>query len=380
MYYQHFPGRRRPGLAARVSDAAAVTAKYEIPTMQASECVVCHKTIDPVAGCFRTTGVRKASTAAQGRLVHRHVRAGFEGEDLPDDERWRALQWLGERTAKDPRFATAMVEHVYYILTGRRPLLPPKELDDPLYPARRRAYRSSAARSKRSRPALPRELQPQGQCFKDWAVSDFYRADGLATAVNRSRAAGRTGRHRPRADARPSSSSGRCGGLRRAVGPAERPLAMLYGGIDSEEVTERATDPSGAMGAIQRMLANDVACKNTLRDFARRPAERRLFPGIEPDVMPGASAEADAAIRRAIVHLHEVGAGPIRRRIRPKSIARSAVRRHRGRRPPAKGLDKREIYSLPPRRSRRARRSALHDPRLARRGDVPAAPAEFLYE
>ena len=36
-------------------------------------------------------------------------------------------------------------------------------------------------------------------------------------------------------------------------------LAVLYGGIDSKEVTERATDPSGAMGAIQRTLADDVA-------------------------------------------------------------------------------------------------------------------------
>ena len=80
---------------------------------------------------------------------------------------------------------------------------------------------------------------------------------------------------------------------------------MLYGGIDSKEVTERATDPSGAMGAIQRILANDVACKHVARDFARPPTERRLFPGIEPDVVPGASAEGDEAIRKAIVHLHE---------------------------------------------------------------------------
>jgi hypothetical protein len=29
-----------------------------------------------------------------------------------------------------------------------------------------------------------------------------------------------------------------------------------------------------------------------------------LFPGIEPSVLPGSSAEADANIRRAIVHLH----------------------------------------------------------------------------
>ena len=35
-------------------------------------------------------------------------------------------------------------------------------------------------------------------------------------------------------------------------GKLEGPLEMLYGGIDSQEVTERATDPSGAMGAIQR--------------------------------------------------------------------------------------------------------------------------------
>ena len=28
--------------------------------------------------------------------------------------------------------------------------------------------------------------------------------------------------------------------------------AMLYGDIDSKEVTERATDPSGAMGVVQR--------------------------------------------------------------------------------------------------------------------------------
>ena len=86
-------------------------------------------------------------------------------------------------------------------------------------------------------------------------------------------------------------------------------LAILYGGIDSKEVTERATDPSGAMGAIQRILANEIACKHTLRDFMLKPAERRLFPGIEPNVLPGSSPQADAQIRRVIVHLHEVVLG-----------------------------------------------------------------------
>ena len=53
LYYQHFLGVDVLELAARVSDAAAVTAKYKVPTMEAAECVVCHKTLDPVAGLFQ---------------------------------------------------------------------------------------------------------------------------------------------------------------------------------------------------------------------------------------------------------------------------------------------------------------------------------------
>jgi len=80
---------------------------------------------------------------------------------------------------------------------------------------------------------------------------------------------------------------------------------MLYGGIDSKEVTERAADPSGAMGAIQRILANDVACKQTALDFTRQPNERLLFPFVEPGDLPGSSRETDANIRKTIVHLHD---------------------------------------------------------------------------
>ena len=165
MYYQHFLGVDVLELAARVSDAAAVTAKYEIPTMQASECVVCHKTLDPVAGLFQDYW-RFAEQGVYGQRKDGWFTdmfgAGFEGEDLPPAERWRALQWLGERTAKDPRFAVAMVEHVYYILTGRKVLLPPKDLDDPLYPAKRRAYQEQRRADRGDRRPLRQDrLQPQ---------------------------------------------------------------------------------------------------------------------------------------------------------------------------------------------------------------------------
>src|SRR5262245_19471979 len=91
--------------------------------MEASERIVCHKTIDPVAGLvqdywrFEEKGVygkRKGGWFAD------MFGPGFEGEDLPATDRWRSLQWLGEHTAKDPRFAVAMVEHVYYISPAAR--------------------------------------------------------------------------------------------------------------------------------------------------------------------------------------------------------------------------------------------------------------------
>ena len=59
------------------------------------------------------------------------------------------------------------------------------------------------------------------------------------------------------------------------------------------------------MGAIQRTLSNDVACKHVPRDFGRPAAQRKLFPRVEPDVMPGASSEGDRSIREAIAFLHE---------------------------------------------------------------------------
>ncbi len=79
---------------------------------------------------------------------------------------------------------------------------------------------------------------------------------------------------------------------------------ILYGGIDSITVTERNSDPSGAMGAIQRIMANDVACYHVAHDFRKPATERLLFANIEPEVIPG-SDESNLQIRQTIVALHQ---------------------------------------------------------------------------
>ncbi len=349
MYYQHFLGVDVLELAARVSDAAAVTAKYKVPTMQAAECVVCHKTLDPVAGLFqdywRFAGQGVYGKRKGGWFTDMFA-AGFEGENLPANQRWRALQWLGERTAKDPRFAVAMTEHVYYILTGRKVLLPPKDFEDPLYPAKLRAY----SEQRRQAEAIAARFAKTGfnlkDVFKDWIVSDFYRADGVATVLNdpcRRAELDDIGLVRLLSPEQLERKVGAVFGEK--WGKLTDQLATLYGGIDSKEVTDRVTDPSGAMGAIQRILANDVACKHVARDFARPASERRLFPGIEPSVVPGASVKGDQAIRKAIAHLHEkilgrydaVNSAEVERTLRLfASIVKDASEQ--------KGTDRRENY------------------------------------
>ena len=305
MFYQHFLGIDIMQLAPRSSDAAAVAAKFEIPTMQAAACVVCHKTIDPVAGIFQDFNFQGELGPRKDGWYQDMFPAGFEGELLPAEERWRATQWLAERTVKDPRFPVAMAEHVYFILVGRKVLQPPEDIEDPSFLPKRRGYmeqrkmiRAVAARLKASNFNLK-------EAFKAVVTTDFYRADGASSTIEHPQRAAEledVGVVRlitpEQLDRKIQAIFGK------PWGRFQEEYKILYGGIDSITVTERNADPSGAMGAIQRIMANDVACLNVGLDFHRPTAERRLFGRIEPSVVPGDEA-SDKNIRETIVALQE---------------------------------------------------------------------------
>lgn len=308
-FYEHFLGVDILALAPRVTDAAATDTAYDNPVMQAPDCVVCHRLVDPVAGLFQDYQETNSDFGPYGPLKEGWFKdvfpPGFEGQTLPEEERWRALQWLGERTVEDPRFAIAMVEHVYYFLTGRRPLVAPEDINDPTFNARRRAFRAQRQVIEQVAQSFRDSDHNLKIVFKELVRTPFYRADALTTA-----------KYHPQRIAElddvgvvhlltPEQLE------RKITALFERPwtrfskqMKMLYGGIDYKEVTERLADPSGAMGAIQRIMANEVACKNVPYDFARPPDERRLFPGVEPGMIPGESEETDLALRQGVAHLH----------------------------------------------------------------------------
>ena len=309
MYYQHFLGVDVMALAPRVTDAAAVTEQFEIPTMQAADCVVCHKSVDPVAGLFQAFNMDGHLGPRKEGWYTDMFGPGFEGAQLPEEENWRSLQWLGQRTASDPRFAIAMVEHVYYILFGRKVLQAPEDIDDEMFAEKRRAYREQRQLIQEIAVKFAKANFNLKLIFKALVASDFYRVDGLQTALehpHRQAELDDVGIVRlltpEQLERKIEAIFGQRWGR---LDNRESRFKILYGGIDSKSVTERMTDPSGAMGAIQRIMANDVSCKNVALDFTKPASERRLFPNLEPDVLPGTPA-TDEKIRKAIVNLHRI--------------------------------------------------------------------------
>ena len=80
---------------------------------------------------------------------------------------------------------------------------------------------------------------------------------------------------------------------------------LLYGGIDSDDVTVRTTSPNSLMIGLQRRVARQVSCENTAADLINGGA---LFPiaGIT-DTPDGGAAEARIRENIQFLHRHLVG-------------------------------------------------------------------------
>jgi hypothetical protein len=84
---------------------------------------------------------------------------------------------------------------------------------------------------------------------------------------------------------------------------------IFYGGIDSNSITQRITDPNGIMANISGRMGNEMSCLATARDFSQDPSDRLLFPYVERSFVPedenqfSVPAVTDA-IRANIQHLY----------------------------------------------------------------------------
>jgi hypothetical protein len=108
-------------IGARPIDPTEAVA-FANPTREDPDCSMCHSIIDPVAGAFM-----HFSDNDQEQLVDREwfpemLLPGFDRDQMQVSDYGRALPWVAERIAQDPRFPLSVVYNTFSALTSQAPL------------------------------------------------------------------------------------------------------------------------------------------------------------------------------------------------------------------------------------------------------------------
>ena len=323
--YYHFLGFDIEKSAARTTDPDAL-ADTNNPTMNNPACTVCHIPMDPVAGTYQNYGndglfrdqrggrdslptlykYPKDGTTSpyqRGDTWFRDMREpGFDGMAAPSAD--NSLQWLAEKMVADERFAGAAVRFWWPAVMGVELVEPPTDPSDSDFNVMLVASSAQAL-----------EVDALAQSFRDGfdggtpynakdllteiALSPWFRAESVTgdneTRMAALRDAGVARLLTPEElVAKTDAITGYVWGRRFALpfgfeeprsylhNPAgSAGYQLLYGGIDSNGITERTGDMTALMASVAQSHAAEVSCPIVRREFFFWPEEKRLlFNGI----------------------------------------------------------------------------------------------------
>ncbi len=293
------------------------------PTMHNNQCTVCHAAIDPIAGAFqnfdalgryRTMGERRDP---QEGWHDDMLPPGF-GEAAIDPDRWSSsLAWLAEQVVADERFALSAVYAVYTGMVGRPPLANPTDRSDPRFENRLAFYNLEQAFLRRATDVFVENGYGLKAIVPEIVQSPFYRAvSSVGLDEDEAITLEYLGTARlltpEELDAKLKAVLGQPWKRR---GPDANLLLSgneylyFYGGIDSNDVTRRITEPNGVIANVALRMASEMGCLITPRDFHRPAGERLLFPYVEPSYAPEDDngfpiPRVEEEIRRNIRYLH----------------------------------------------------------------------------
>ena len=244
---------------------------------------------------------------------------GFNGSEAlhPDN----SLQWLAKQLIADARFAEATVKFWWPAIMGSEVAEPPEDASDTDFDGLLLAANAQGAEVERLANGFQRGFP--GSLYKynlkdllvEIVLSDWFRADAVTDTDPVRRAALRdAGAKRMLTPEELARKTAAITGVQwgREIGTGCWPICerhpnllagdyrLLYGGIDSSGVTERARDMTSVMAGVAKRHATIVSCSVVGRELYLLPdAKRRLFAGISPNV-----TSADA-IKEKLVELHD---------------------------------------------------------------------------
>ena len=258
----------------------------------------------------------------EGDTWYRDMRApGFGDEIAPSSD--NSVQWLAERIVADERFAEAAVKFWWPTIMGSEVAEPPQDEGDTGFEGLLLAANAQGAEVTRLADGFRRGFPSRAAYnLKDLLVeivlSKWFRADalegedpvrrialqdaGARRLLTPEELARKTvaltglswGRHvrtncHPRCDPRPNALTDE--------------YRLLYGGIDSDGIAERARDVTSVMAGVAKKHALEVSCQVVMRELFLLPeSERYLFAGIDQYATPSRGADI---IRNKLVELHD---------------------------------------------------------------------------
>ena len=251
-----------------------------------------------------------ADVYQHGDTWYRDMRTpGFAGR--PARHADNSVQWLAQQIVTDKRFAEAAVKFWWPAIMGSEVAEPPEDEGDADFEGRLLAANAQNAEVTRLADGFRRGFHGRAAYnLKDLLVelvlSKWFRADSVEDADPVHQIALRDAGARrlltpEELDRKTAAITGYQWGHWRRISQAYRgPVSrlkdeyrLLYGGIDSDGITERARDLTSVMAGVARRHAVQVSCPVVIRDFYLVPdAERRLFAGIDRYVTPGSELDA----------------------------------------------------------------------------------------
>ncbi|MDE0420899.1 MAG: DUF1588 domain-containing protein [Gammaproteobacteria bacterium] len=279
-----------------------------------------------------------ATPYRQGDTWYRDMRRpGFDGESAP--EAGNSIQWLARSIAEDPRFAEATVKFWWPAIMGNEVIEPPADERDVGFDARLLAASAQAAEVRALADGF-RDAFHDGAPYnlKDLLVeitlSDWFGADrveGEPSTIQRD-ALAHAGGSRLLTPEELAFKTDTLTGFQwgRWEHPSARPFRqhtnsladvgayrLLYGGIDSNGITDRSRDLTSVMASVARTHATESSCPIVFREFYLLPDEnRRLFGAMHKNLSPVAEAGESFSIeagsydeRETLVVSGHLGAG-----------------------------------------------------------------------
>lgn len=298
-------------VAERPLDPTAATAVPN-PTMNDASCNVCHRMIDPIAGAFQKYDDNdQEKYEPKNTWYNDMVPAGFGGETMQTTDTDKALPWLGQRIVEDPRFSLSVVYTMFTALTGQEPLEYPRDPDSPTLKQELNAWTAQDAMFRRIADDFVKEGFNLKRVVAQIVLSPYFRAKNTKGEVDDARRAELAGVGTGRLiipevlGRKIRAVTGLPWG--KGVGYAKTDYLgsdyrILYGGIDSDDVTKRLGTPNGVMANVGWRMANEVACQTTAWDLSLDDVSKRfLFPYVEVTDTPDTGADA---IKKNIQYLH----------------------------------------------------------------------------